>query len=130
MILAETNITFSPERDGYPGVAIAFVIDGEVVYTKSFEPSFAENYLLNSPNIAASVDTPGAVVITSSAGLVEATVNEMLTAVLLSSPLIIRLTIENGKHVASGWRHDQDGFYVTTVRNGETVRHTGDGQYV
>lgn len=129
-MLTETDITFSPEKDGYPGVAIAFVIDNEVVYTKSFKPSFAENYLLNSPNIAASVDQPGAVVVTSSAGSVEATVSEMLTAVLLSSPLIIRLTLENGKHVASGWRHDQDGFYVTTVRNGETVRYTGDGQFV
>lgn len=130
MILTETNITFSPERDGYPGVAIAFVIDGEVVYTKSFEPSFAENYLLNSPNIAASVDTPSAIVITSSVGLAEATVSEMLTAVLLSNPLIIRLTLENGKHVTSGWRHDNEGFYVTTTRNGETVRYTGSGQYV
>jgi hypothetical protein len=130
MILTETNITFSPERDGYPGVAIAFVIDGEVVYTKSFEPSFAENYLLNSPNIAASVDTPSAIVITSSVGLAEATVSEMLTAVLLSNPLIIRLTLENGKHVTSGWRHDNEGFYVTTTSNGETVRYTGSGQYV
>ena len=130
MILTETNITFSPERDGYPGVAIAFVIDGEVVYTKSFEPSFAENYLLNSPNITTSVDQPGAVVIASSAGSVEATVSEMLTAALLSNPLIIRLTLENGKHVTSGWRHDNEGFYVTTTRNGETVRYTGSGQYV
>ncbi len=126
----EADITFSPERDGYPGVAIAFVIDNEVVYTKSFEPSFAENYLLNSPNIAASAGTPGAIVITSSVGLVEVTVNEMFTAVLLSSPLIIRLTLENGKHVSAGWRHDEGGFYVTTTRNGETVRYTGNGQFV
>ena len=129
-MLTETDITFSPERDGYPGVAIAFVIDNEVVYTKSFKPYFAENYLLNSPNITASVDQPEAVVVTSSAGSVEVTVSEMLTAALLSSPLIIRLTLENGKHVASGWRHDSAGFYVTTTRNGETVRYTGNGQFV
>jgi hypothetical protein len=130
MILTETDITFSPERDGYPGIAIAFVIDNEVVYTKSFQPSFAENYLLNSPSIVASVDQPGAVVITSSAGAVEATVSEMLAAILLSSPLIIKLTLENGKHVGAGWRHDEYGFYVTTIRNGETVRYAGSGQYV
>jgi hypothetical protein len=35
-----SDITFNPSRDGYPGVAVAFVIEGEVVLTKSFEPDF------------------------------------------------------------------------------------------
>lgn len=134
-MLTENEITFSPERDGYPGVAVAFVIDGEVIYTKSFKPSFANDYLLAATSFEASskmvsstqVDT---VIVNSPAGSAEIAVSEMLTAILLSTPTIVRLTIDNGKHVSVGWKHDQNGFYVTRMRNGEYARFAGSGQYV
>ncbi len=126
MILTETDITFSPERDGYPGVAIAFVIDNEVVYTKSFKPSFANDYLLSSPSFSLG-EAENVVNITANNNSVAISINEMMTAILLSEPSIIQLTLQNGKHVTEGWKYENDKFFNTALVGGVMKTYYGDG---
>jgi len=126
MILTETDITFSPERDGYPGVAIAFVIDNEVVYTKSFKPSFANDYLLSSPSFSLG-EAENVVNITANGNSVAISINEMMSAILLSEPSIIQLTLQNGKYVHTGWKYDNNKFYTEKIINGKLISIYGDG---
>jgi hypothetical protein len=56
-------------------------------------------------------------------------VSELLTAVLLSNPLIVPLNHEQHSHVMTGWKHDAKGFYLTVNQNGSQVRLNGDGSY-
>jgi len=125
-MLTESDITFSPERDGYPGVALAFVIDDEVVYTKSFEPSFANDYLLSSPSFSAG-EGESVVNVAANGNSIAISVNEMMSAILLSEPLIIQLTLENGKYVHTGWKYGNNKFYTKQVINGQLVNYYGDG---
>ena len=119
------DITFNPSRDGYPGVAVAFVIEGEVVATKSFEPSFANNFILNSPVFSQNEDNMS-VDIVAGANSINVTLSELFTAVVLSNPTIVRLTLENGKHVTPGWNYENDKFFITTSINGITKTYYGD----
>jgi len=125
-MFSEADITFSPERDGYPGIAIAFVIDEEVVYTKSFKPSFANDFLLSSPSFS-SGETENIVNIIANGNSVKIAVNDMMAAILLSEPLIVQLTLENGKYVHTGWKYGNNKFYTKQVINGQLVNYYGDG---
>jgi len=125
-MFSEADITFSPERDGYPGIAIAFVIDEEVVYTKSFKPSFANGFLLSSPSFS-SGETENIVNIIANGNSVKIAVNDMMAAILLSEPLIVQLTPENGKYVHTGWKYGNNKFYTKQVINNQLVNYYGDG---
>lgn len=133
-MINQDEITFNPSRDGYPGVAVAFVIDGEVVYTISFKPSFAEEYILSSPVFSSEIienngEQKEYTKIQTEYSVEKVLFNEQLTAVLLSEPTIVRLTMENGKHVSVGWKYDSKGFYVNFTRDQNTVRYNGNGTY-
>lgn len=133
-MINQDEITFNPSRDGYPGVAVAFVIDGEVVYTTSFKPSFAEEYILSSPVFSSEIienngEQKEYTKIQTEYSVEKVLFNEQLTAVLLSEPTIVRLTMENGKHVSVGWKYDSKGFYVNFTRDQNTVRYNGNGTY-
>jgi len=133
-MINENEIIFNPSRDGYPGVAVAFVIDGEVVYTTSFNPTFAEEYILSSPVFSSEMienngDQKEYIKIQTEYSVQKILFNEIFTAVLLSQPTIVRLTMENGKHVSVGWKYDSKGFYVNFVRDQTTVRYNGGGTY-
>lgn len=119
------DITFNPSRDGYPGVAVAFVIEGEVVLTKSFEPGFANNFILNSPVFSQNEDNIS-VDIVAGANSINVEMGELFTAAVLSSPIIVRLTLENGKHVTPGWNYENNKFFITTSINGITKTYYGD----
>lgn len=124
-MVTQNDITFNPNRDGYPGIAVAFVIDGEVVLTKSFEPTFANNFILNSPIFSQNKDSVS-VDIVAGVNSINVIMDELFTAVVLSSPTIVRLTLENGKHVTPGWNYANDKFFITTSINGITKTYYGD----
>jgi len=126
MAIAQNEIIFNPQRDGYPGVAIAFVIDEEVVLTKSFRPSFANDFLLNSPSFSQNQNDMS-VHIVSGNDSVDVELDEKFTAVILSNPTIVKLTLENGKHVSEGWKYLNGQFFVAFTVNGLTKTYYGDG---
>ena len=126
MAIAQNEIIFNPQRDGYPGVAIAFVIDEEVVLTKSFRPSFANDFLLNSPSFSQNQNDMSVHVVSGN-NSVDVDLDEKFTAVILSNPTIIKLTLENGKHVSEGWKYLNNRFFVTFTVNGLTKTYYGDG---
>ncbi len=123
-MVAQSDIEFNPSRDGYPGIAVAFVIDGEVVLTKSFKPSFANDFILNSPVFSQNEDNVS-VDIVSGENSINVAMNELFTAVVLSNPTIVQLTLENGKHVTPGWNYANDKFFITTSINGVTKTYYG-----
>lgn len=133
-MLTEQDIMFNIERDGIPGVPVAMVIDGDVVWANVFKPSFAEEYIFSSPTFSSSVvyeneQEVEEIKITTASSETTIRVNEMLTAVLLSNPTIIRLDVVKDSHVMAGWRHDEKGFFLTISQNGQNIRLNGDGTH-
>lgn len=127
-MLIESDIVFNAQRDGIPGVPIAFVIDGEVANANAFSPPFANEYLLSSPEFSSEIIIENeeefeVVKITTASSSVTVRVNDLFTAVLLSNPKIIVLDFKNDSHVVAGWQHDEQGFYVMN----EETRIKGNG---
>ena len=127
-MISQNEIIFNPKRDGYPGVAVAFIIDGEVVLTKSLKPSFANDFILNSP-VFSQNENDASVHIVSGENSINVGLDEKFTAVVLSNPSIVRLTLENGKHVTEGWNYANDKFFVINLVGGVTKTYYGDGSY-
>lgn len=141
MRLTTQDVIYSLERDGQQtGVAVAFVIDGDVVYADAFSPS-AGAFFLTNPTYSSFIETIDGnevevIRVNNESGvedvnsITELILNELFTAVLLSEPKAIRITRERSRQAATGWKHDDEGFYIMQTINGVERRIDGMGRVV
>jgi hypothetical protein len=141
MILTETDVFYLFERDGdstttdNPATPVAFVIDGDVVAAEAFSPPIGDGIFLANPTYTSrieEIDGKNVEVITATVGDVstDMILGELLTSVLLSEPTAIRIRRDTSVAVAAGWKHDENGFYVTLTVNGVERRINGMGNIV
>jgi len=141
MILTETDVFYLFERDGdstttdNPATPVAFVIDGDVVAAEAFSPPIGDGIFLANPTYTSrieEIDGKNVEVITATVGDVstDMILGELLTSVLLSEPTAIRIRRDTSVAVAAGWKHDENGFYVTQTMNGVERRINGMGNIV
>lgn len=141
MRLTTQDVIYSLERDGQQtGVAVAFVIDGDVVYADAFSPKAGEFFLTNPTYSSFTETIDGNEVeiirvtdeygVEDPNGISELILNELFTAVLLSEPKAIRITRDRSRQVATGWKHDDEGFYIMQMIDGVERRIDGMGRVV
>ena len=141
MRLTSTDVFYLRERDGdstttdNPATPVAFVIDGEVVAAEAFSPPIGDNIFLANPTYSSHVeeiDGKEVEIVTATVGDVstEMILGELLTSVVLSSPLAIRISRETSRAVNAGWSHDDRGFYIMQTVDGVTRRLNGMGEVV
>jgi hypothetical protein len=135
MRLTTQDVIYSLERDGQQtGIAVAFVIDGDVVYADAFSPSAGAFFLTNPTysSFTEVIDENEVEIVraTDESSTTELILNELFTAVLLSEARAIRITRERSRQVATGWKHDDEGFYIMQTIDGVERRIDGMGRVV
>lgn len=141
MILTSTDIFYLRERDGEwpatdnPATPVAFVIDGEVVAAEAFSPPIGDNIFLANPTYTSrieKIDGRDTEVVTATVGDVstDMILDELLTSVLLSNAKAILIRRDTDLAVNTGWRHDENGFYIMQYVNGVERRLNGMGKVV
>jgi hypothetical protein len=138
MILTEIDIFYLRERDGEypetdnPATPVAFVIDGEVVAAEAFSPPIGDGIFLANPTYTSRTETISGVdveVITATVGELstDMILNEHLTSVLLSDAEAILIRRDRDLAVNTGWKHDENGFYLMETVDGVEHRLNGMG---
>lgn len=144
MILKTADILYSPQRDGsYDGISgpqvahavtpIAFVIDNEVVFAQGFSPSIGDNIFLANPTYTSRIESIDGVeteivIANVNGAITEMIVDDLFTAVLLSTPLAV--LIEKHSLVNTGWSHDENGFFIMQLIDGVQKRIDSMGNVV
>lgn len=138
MILTERDIFYLRERDGdstttdNPATPVAFVIDGDVVAAEGFSPPIGDGIFMANPTYTSRIEQIDGVdveVITATVGEVstDMILNEHLTAVLLSNAEAILIRRDSDLAVNTGWKHDENGFYLMETVDGVERRLNGMG---
>ena len=138
MILTERDIFYLRERDGEypetdnPATPVAFVIDGDVVAAEGFSPPIGDGIFMANPTYTSRIEQIDGVdveVITATVGEVstDMILNEHLTAVLLSNAEAILIRRDSDLAVNTGWKHDENGFYLMETVDGVERRLNGMG---
>jgi hypothetical protein len=141
MILTATDVFYLLERDGdstttdNPATPVAFVINGDVVAAEAFSPPIGDNIFLANPTYTSrmeEINGEQVEVITATVGdtSTDMILDELLTSVLLSDPIAIRIERDKSIAVAAGWKHDEKGFYVMQTVGGVERRINGMGNVV
>ena len=138
MILTERDIFYLRERDGdstttdNPATPVAFVIDGDVVAAEGFSPPIGDGIFMANPIYTSRIEQIDGVdveVITATVGEVstDMILDEHLTAVLLSNAEAILIRRDSDLAVNTGWKHDENGFYLMETVDGVERRLNGMG---
>lgn len=141
MILTATDIFYLRERDGdstttdNPATPVAFVIDGEVVAAEAFSPPIGDGIFLANPTYTSrieEIDGQDIEVITAVVGEVstDMILEELLISVLLSDAEAILIRRDTDRAVTTGWKHDENGFYIMEIVDGVERRLNGMGNIV
>jgi hypothetical protein len=138
MILTERDIFYLRERDGdstttdNPATPVAFVIDGDVVAAEGFSPPIGDGIFMANPTYTSRIEQIDGVdveVITATVGEVstDMILDEHLTSVLLSNAEAILIRRDSDLAVNTGWKHDENGFYLMETVDGVERRLNGMG---
>lgn len=135
-IWEHVDLKFNFKRDGAGnGHAVVFVMGDEVVHGGTFNLIFSkrvfrDDSIFSSENEMILGEEKEVITAINPEYTTKFIVDEMLTALLLSNPKIIRLSFPKDRKVMPQWKYDGESFYIYQEIDGVQKKINGEGEIV